>query len=229
MLLQCQNISKSFEICDEKITPLKSISFSADSGETVVIAGKSGAGKSVLLSLICGLDRPCSGEIVYRGESASGFSMSRWNRLRRSDISIVFQNCNLISSWTVLENVEAALVHESLSGKTRLERAKRILSRLGLGNRLQHLPHQLSLGEQQRVAVARTLIRNPRLILADEPTGEVDLETAREIIALLTRPVEENNAALLVATHGHFPLNRADRVYVLEDGRLRSGSPAVKI
>ena len=229
MLLRCQNVSKSFETDGLKITPLEGITFSIDGGETLVISGLSGAGKSVLLALLCGLDRPSSGEILYQGESASGFSMLRWNRLRYSDIGIVFQNPNLIPSWTALENVKATLVRESISGKARRDKAGRLLSMLGLDRRLRHLPHQLSLGEQQRVAVARALIRRPRLILADEPTGEVDPETARKIIALLRRPVEENGAALLVATHGHFPTDWADRIHVLENGRLSSESSAIRI
>jgi putative ABC transport system ATP-binding protein len=168
------------------------------------------------------LDRPTSGEIVYRGETVNGFSTKKWNQLRSMEIGIIFQNHNLIASWTVLENVEASLIHESEPGKRKRERSKEILSRLGLGRRLHHLPHQLSMGEQQRMAVARTLIRNPKLILADEPIGDVDSGTGKEIMNLLYQAVEEKNAALVAATHGHFPLDGMDRVYVLEGGRLHS-------
>jgi putative ABC transport system ATP-binding protein len=220
MLLRCQNVTKSFRTREGAVTPLNGVTFSVQSGETVVITGKSGAGKSVLLSLLCGLDTPSSGEIVVRGESQSGMSMSRRNRLRYSDIALIFQNHNLIASWTVLENVEASLIHESEPGRRKRERAREILSRLGLGGRLRHLPHQLSMGEQQRVAVARALIRDPGLILADEPTGDVDPETAREVMDLLFRAKDEKGAALVAATHGHFPTDRSDRLYVLEGGRL---------
>jgi putative ABC transport system ATP-binding protein len=221
MLLICQNVTKSFQTHEGSVTPLDGMTFSVQSGEKVVITGKSGVGKSVLLSLLCGLDSPSSGEISYGGESTARFSAAEWNRLRLSEIGIVFQNHNLIASWTVIENVEASLIHESDSQKMKRRRAQEILSRLGLGRRLHHLPHQLSMGEQQRVAIARTLIRHPKLILADEPTGDVDSGTGHEIMNLLFQAVEDNNAALIVATHGHFTLDDMDRIYVLECGRLR--------
>jgi putative ABC transport system ATP-binding protein len=220
MLLSCRNITKSFRTQEGLVTPLDDVTFSVQAGEKAVITGKSGAGKSVLLSLICGLDDPTSGEIVYRGESASKFSASGWNRLRSSEIGIIFQNHNLIASWTVLENVETSLIDESVPAGQRREKAADMLSRLGLGRRLHHLPHQLSMGEQQRVAVARTLIRNPKLILADEPIGDVDPETGGEIMNLLYQAVEKNGATLIAATHGHFPLDGMDRVYVLEGGQM---------
>jgi putative ABC transport system ATP-binding protein len=221
-LLNCKNVAKSFTIHNELITPLTDISFTIHEREKIVITGKSGAGKSVLLSLLCGLDRPSSGEIYYRDAPFSQMSLSQLDQLRYSDIGIIFQNHNLVSSWTVLENVEAALVQTVLSKKIRHEQAKALLSNLGMEQRLHHLPHHLSMGEQQRVAIARTIIRCPRLILADEPTGDVDPETAREIIRLLYQAVDKENCTLLIATHGNFPLDDADRVFVLEKGKLNS-------
>jgi ABC-type lipoprotein export system ATPase subunit len=221
MLLDCRRITKTFRTLEGVVTPLDGVTFSVQAGEKAVITGKSGAGKSVLLSLICGLDDMTSGEIVYRSETAGTFSASEWNRLRSSEIGIIFQNHNLITSWTVMENVEASLIHESEPRTRKRERAKEILSRLGLGRRLHHLPHQLSMGEQQRTAIARTLIRNPKLILADEPIGDVDPGTGGEIMKLLYQAVDKEGATLIAATHGHFPLNGMDRVYVLENGKLR--------
>jgi putative ABC transport system ATP-binding protein len=215
-LVDCQSISKSFRIQKKWIAPLNDVSLSINAGERIVITGKSGAGKTVLFSLLCGLDRPDSGEIYYQGKPLSEFSMGHWARLRRMDVGIIFQNHNLIQSWTVLENVEAALMDQ----KERTDRARELLSQLGLSRRLNHLPHQLSMGEQQRVAVARTLVRQPGLILADEPTGDVDPETAKEIMDLLDMAVIQDKVALLVATHGNYPLNQADKVYILKEGRL---------
>jgi ABC-type lipoprotein export system ATPase subunit len=221
MLLECRELTKSFRTREGAFMPLDGVTFSVQAGEKVVITGKSGAGKSVLLSLLCGLDDASSGEIVYRGEAVNRFSALAWNRLRSSEIGIVFQNHNLIASWTVLENVEASLIHESGAPGQKRERSADILSRLGLGRRLNHLPHQLSMGEQQRTAVARTLIRDPKLILADEPIGDVDPETGLEIMNLLYQAVDEKGATLIAATHGHFPLDGMDRVYVLKDGKIR--------
>jgi ABC-type lipoprotein export system ATPase subunit len=225
MLVDCHELTKSFRTRKGTVTPLDGVTFSVQTGEKVVITGKSGAGKSVLLSLLCGLDGTSSGEIVYRGETSNRFSASEWNRLRSSEIGIIFQNHNLIASWTVIENIEASLIHESGHGGQRRERAADMLSRLGLGRRLHHLPHQLSMGEQQRAAIARTLIRDPGLILADEPIGDVDPGTGREIMDLLCEAVEKKGATLIAATHGHFPLDGMDRVFVLESGRLHIKSP----
>jgi ABC-type lipoprotein export system ATPase subunit len=222
MLLECRELTKSFHIKEGSVMPLDGVTFSVQAGEKVVITGKSGAGKSVLLSLLCGLDDASSGEIVYRGEIVNEFSSNQWNRLRSSEIGIIFQSHNLIASWTLLENVEASLIHESVPAGQKREKATDMLSRLGLGRRLNHLPHQLSMGEQQRAAIARTLIRNPKLILADEPIGDVDPDTGREIMNLLYQAVDEKGATLIAATHGHFPLDGVDRVFVLEGGQLRS-------
>ncbi len=221
MLLQCQNVSKSFRIQNERITPLKEISFSVEAGEKVVINGESGAGKSLLLSLVSGLDRPSSGKIWIRGNLLSQLSSEQLTRLRRFDIGIIFQNHNLIPSWTLLENVEAALI-QKLDRTTRRDLASQMLSKLGLGHRLNHLPHQASIGEQQRVAIARTLVRKPRLILADEPAGDVDPDTGMVIVNLLYQAVQDNQSGLLITTHGHFSSEMADKAYTLRDGKLQN-------
>jgi putative ABC transport system ATP-binding protein len=215
MLLECRKVLKTFRVGGGAVTPLQSVSFSLRAGEIAVIAGRSGAGKSVLISLIAGLDRPDAGEILFHGHPDDSPSAVRSRR-----IGVLFQNHNLVSSWTALENVEAALVPGPLSRSESRCRAGRILSRLGLDKRTGHLPHQMSMGEQQRVAIARMMVLEPLLILADEPTGDVDAVTGGEIIRLLGEAVREWNAGLLVTTHGNFPLDAADTAYQLEEGRL---------
>jgi putative ABC transport system ATP-binding protein len=216
VLIECRELSKSFRTRGGTVTPLERVTFSLRAGEKAVIAGRSGAGKSVLISLIAGLDRPDAGEILYQGHPEDPSSTVRKHR-----IGVLFQNHNLIPSWTALENVEAALVPGSLPRRAGRERAGRMLARLGLEKRMGHLPHQLSMGEQQRVAVARMMVLEPLLILADEPTGDVDGVTGDGIIRLIGEAVEERNAGLLVTTHGNFPLKAADTVYFLEGGKLR--------
>jgi lipoprotein-releasing system ATP-binding protein len=144
--------------------------------------------------------------------------------MRREHIGIIFQHSNLLPSWTALENVEAALYYQCLSRKIRRERAIILLRNLGLGNRWKHLPSELSAGEQQRVAIARALINDPRVIFADEPTGDVDPQTAEEIIELLANYVRIGGSSLVIATHGTFPRRAADRWLTLTDGV--TGNPA---
>ena len=219
-LLACTNLSKSFQKQNQTLIILKQINLTVKPGERVVITGKSGAGKSVLLSLVSGMDRPSSGDIQFDGQSYQALSDDALNRLRIHDIGLIFQNLNLINSWTVLENVEAGMLGLSETKQSRRDIAITWLENVGLKDRLDHLPEHLSMGEQQRVAVVRTLIRKPRLIVADEPTGDLDNETAEIIIRMLNDAAREKKAALLVATHGNYPASQADRILHLENGVL---------
>lgn len=219
-ILECKNLRKKFTVGGKAISVLKGISFSVNRGESVIIQGRSGAGKSILLWLLCGLEQPTSGEVLFEGRPLQNLNNSQLASLRRDKIGIIFQNFNLITSWTALENVESALLHSNISKKAGQQKAAEILAELGLGERLNNLPAELSIGEQQRVTVARTLINEPTLILADEPTGDVDPETAQEIIQMLKGPVKERGASLLITTHGNFPLEAADRILSLENGLI---------
>ncbi|BAS31844.1 ABC transporter ATP-binding protein [Dehalococcoides mccartyi] len=218
--LEAINISRSFQKGTQSIPVLKEINLRAEPGEVVVIRGKSGAGKSVLLWILSGLDNPDSGRVVFDGLELNSLGNSQRAELRRSRLGIIFQNFNLIGSWTAYENVEIALRNSKLSPLEKSKRINRILSELGLSDRLQNLPAELSIGQQQRVAIARTLATNPELILADEPTGDVDPETGAEIIEMLLTPVKAGKTGLIVATHGNFPLETATRVYTLDNGVL---------
>lgn len=220
-LLSCTGLEKRFFIRQREVSVLRGINLSVGRGEIVVITGKSGAGKSTLLGLLAGLDRPDSGKIFFGGQELGALSNEKLASLRRTAMSVIFQSFNLLPSWTALENVEAALFHTGLSKKRRREKAMECLKQLGLGGVAFHLPAEMSVGQQQRVAVARTLVNEPALVLADEPTGDVDPETGREIVDLLIAAVREKGTTLLVATHGGFPLDvAAGRTLVLKDGVL---------
>jgi len=227
-LLECHNLRKTFIVRGKETAVLRGVNLSVRSGEVVAITGKSGAGKSVLLWLLSGLDRPTSGEVLFKGRSLISLSGSELARVRRDKIGIIFQDFNLVASWTALENVESALRHGGMSRAARRAKALKLLDDLMLGDRLDNFPSELSIGEEQRIALARTLANDPVLVLADEPTGDIDPETAKEIVSMLVKPVKEKRATLIVATHGAFPLNVADRVLCLRDGVLLPGdtSPA---
>ena len=219
-LLRCQDVSKTFQTSQKKLEVLNNIEFHICSGETILLFGKSGQGKSVLLSMLCGLDDPTSGNIYFDGVWLRSCTPKQLESIRRTHIGIIFQNLNLIPSWTAIENVEAALEDILTSPKTKRKRAQALLEEIGLADRLNHLPGELSMGEQQRVAIARTLIREPKLILADEPTGDLDAETAEQIVYLFRSYIQKTNAALFVATHGSFPDIHFDRTLILHHGTV---------
>ena len=216
----CEGLTMVFGGRGRTIRVLDGVDLSVSQGEVVVISGRVGSGKSTLLSLLAGLERPTSGCVRVEGRPLEGLSSAQLARLRRERIGIVFQSFNLLPAWTARENVEAALVHTVADPRARSERAGILLAALGLADRLHHLPAELSVGQQQGVAIARALAGDPAVVLADEPTGDVDPETAEEIVAHLTRPVREKGVTLIVATHGSFPAEQAYRVLRLEAGRL---------
>ena len=219
-ILQVENLARTFNARGHEIKVFEEVSFSVEAGELFLLTGRSGAGKSTLLSLLCGLDRATSGKVYFQGRDLNSLSLAELAELRAGSIGMIFQNFNLIPGWTALENVEAVLMHRGIGSDERRKRATDILRELGLQDRLHNLPAELSVGQQQRVAVARTLINNPVLIIADEPTGDVDAETAAEIVALLLPRVKSGSTAMVVASHGLFNAELASRVACLKDGRL---------
>jgi putative ABC transport system ATP-binding protein len=229
IILRCQDISKTFETGHREIKVLDKINFHIYPGETVLLFGKSGQGKSVFLSLLSGLDFATSGDVYFDGVWFQSCTPKRLEFIRRSQIGIIFQNLNLIPSWTALENVEAALEDIVKSSKLKRSCAITLLGKIGLADRLYRFPGELSMGEQQRVAVARTLIKRPKLIIADEPTGDLDLITSEQIINLLRSYTQKTNAALLVATHGSYPDSNFDRTLILDNGNISSLNDELKM
>ena len=220
-LLQCCNLTKNYTIRNHTLPVLKGVNLSLKRGEIVVIKGKSGVGKTTLLEILGGLARYDSGSVRFDNCHLEKLSGEELTQLRREKIGIIFQNFNLIPSWTVLENIEAASMHRGLSKSFRHKKVKMLYNDLGLEEKSDYLPFEISIGQQQRVAIARALVNDPILLLADEPTGEIDSETAQNIIFYLLSLVKKKNVALLVTTHGNFPLDSADRILHLEDGIIQ--------
>jgi len=217
-ILAASELGKQVSFNGETLTILRSATLSLFEGESVAIVGTSGSGKSTLLSLLAGLDYPSSGEIALFGQRLSGLSEDERAVLRRDKVGFVFQNFQLMPQLTALENVLLPL--ELAGRRDAREAARSMLERVGLGHRLKHYPKHLSGGEQQRVALARAFVIQPKLLFADEPTGNLDPTTGRQIIDLLFTLNEEEGTALVLVTHDTELASRCDAIYHLIDGKL---------
>ena len=216
--LEVRNAGKVYGSQSAPVTALANISFSVDAGEFLALVGRSGCGKSTLLNLCGAMDFPSSGEVLIDGQVTSRLSDSPLTCLRREKIGFVFQSFQLLHTLTALANVELPLLLARMANARRIaEERLRWVEMEGYADRF---PHQLSGGQQQRVAIARALSQNPRLLLADEPTGNLDTATAEIILRLLRRTVDEFGVAVLLATHSREGLIAADRVIALRDGRM---------
>jgi len=218
-IIKLSKISKKFIGANKDINVLKNINLKINSGELVSLMGPSGSGKSTLLHLIALLDQPTSGEVFFKKKSFSKATDDEKDLVRRQGISIIYQQNNLLSDFTALENVIIPLVNNGYNWKKATIKASKILSLVNLSKRLDHFPTELSGGEQQRVAVARALITQPDLILADEPTGSLDRKTSDEIFALFSK-LKSKNRAILYATHNRELSNRADYKLNILDGNI---------
>ena len=201
---------------------LADLSYALGTGEYVAIMGESGVGKSTLLNLIAGLDAPDTGEILINGIAMSSLDDDAATRLRRKEFGFIFQAFHILPHLTLSQNVALPLL---LNGAP-IERSEQMLDAVGLGGRGQHFPRQLSGGELQRVAIARALVHRPKLILADEPTGNLDPDTAREILMLMRKEIKANGASAIIVTHSHAAAATADRVLVLAKDGLHPLVPA---
>ena len=218
-ILKLSKISKKFVGGRKNITVLKNINLKINRGELVSLTGPSGSGKSTLLHIIALLDLPTSGEVFFREKSFSKSKDYERDLVRKKGISIIYQQNNLLSDFTALENVTIPLVNNGHEWNKAIKKATKILSLVNLSQRLDHFPSELSGGEQQRVAVARALITEPDLILADEPTGSLDRKTANEIFSLF-RKLKSKNRAILYATHNRELSDRADYKLNIIDGNI---------
>ncbi|HEY8343909.1 MAG TPA: ABC transporter ATP-binding protein [Bacillota bacterium] len=220
-LVQVEEASKSFFLGEQEVKALKKVSISFDSGQLVIIKGPSGSGKTTLLNIIGGLDHPDQGAVYYKGKNLKQLSDSALTELRRKEVGFVFQSFALIDFLTAFENVELPLRMMKIKSKERKERAFQCLELVGLGKRAAHRSNELSGGEQQRVGIARALANDPSLILADEPTGKLNQETARHIMELLQRIVREHHKSVCVVTHDPMVCEYADVIYEMNDGEIR--------
>jgi putative ABC transport system ATP-binding protein len=203
------------------VIALNDVSLAIREGEFVAIQGTSGSGKSTLLNMLGGLDHPTSGEVLFESNSLGPLSKKEMARYRRYSVGMIFQNFNLIPTMTAEENVGLALAFGGLRGNRRRKRAHELLGRVGLSDRLLHRPSELSGGEQQRVAIARALANRPRILLADEPTGNLDSRRAHELLQLLREMVNRDSLTVLMVTHDHeLATSFGDRIILMRDGRV---------
>jgi putative ABC transport system ATP-binding protein len=220
MKLVVDKVAKSYLQGTTRLNILENLNLELNSGEIVAIVGESGSGKSTLLSLLAGLDQPDRGEIRWDGQSTSKWNEAQWAQFRKQSIGFVFQSFQLIPYLTALEN--AALPMRLLGQAGVNEKAQELLGLLGLGERLGHLPQALSGGENQRVAIARALIHQPRLILADEPTGSLDARTGHQVLEMFFGLLQTLKQTALIVTHSHEVASRCHRVLTLRQGALWS-------
>ena len=219
LALSVRNLTKTFESGSRRLTVLDDVSFDLEDGATCAVVGPSGSGKTTLLGLAAGLDRPSSGSVALCGEALDALDEDDRARLRGRSVGFIFQQFRLIPTLTALENVMVPL---ELRGERAHDAAERLLARVGLGDRMTHYPTQLSGGEQQRVALARAFINRPRILFADEPTGNLDTETSRRVEGLLFELNAEAGTALVVVTHDPELAAHTERILRLRGGRLVS-------
>ena len=222
-LIETRAVSKHYQMGATTVVALDRVSIMVGEGEFVALLGTSGSGKSTLLNLIGGLDRPSGGEVYFDGLSLAPSTKREMARYRRHSVGMIFQNFNLIMTMTAAENVELALAFGGLAGRERERRAGELLERVGLGGRAGHRPGELSGGEQQRVAIARALANRPRVLLADEPTGNLDSTRARELLSLLKEMVAQDKLTVLMVTHDRDLAARfAGRTIQMKDGKVET-------
>jgi putative ABC transport system ATP-binding protein len=219
-MLQAIGLCRVYPMGREVITALDSIDLAIEQGEFVAIMGPSGCGKSTLLNLLGGLDRPTAGRVLVEGYDLATFAEESLAALRRDKLGFIFQRHDLFPVLTARENVEFPLLLDNQPAPRRRSRTDELLGQIGLSAQAEHLPDELSGGQQQRVGIARALANNPRILLADEPTGNLDSATAGEIMDLLTGLVRSRGLTLITVTHDPATAARADRIVRLQDGRL---------
>ncbi len=222
-IIVVDNIHKSYLMGKEAVPALRGVSLEIQRGEFVCLMGPSGSGKTTLLNVVGGLDEPSRGHLIVDGQNLVSLNENQLARLRLDKMGFIFQNYNLLANFTAQENVEAPMVLANVSRKERQERAKKLLDRVGLGDRMHHYPSELSGGQQQRVAIARALANNPPILIGDEMTGDLDSETGFAIMRLI-KELNEEGMTVVFVTHDPRMAEFAGRVIELQDGKLLNGA-----
>ena len=217
-VVEAKDITKIYQMGEVEVHALRGLSVQIAPGEVLSIMGPSGSGKSTLMNILGCLDRPTSGEYSLNGESVATLSDDQLAEIRNRGVGFVFQSFNLLPRQTALSNVELPMRYAELNGRNRKQVAKEALEAVGLGDRIRHRPNELSGGQMQRVAIARALVNNPAIIMADEPTGNLDSESGDEIMGLLRKLNEDRGTTLIVVTHDPEIAALTDRVITLRDG-----------
>ena len=224
-VIRVENLFKVYRMGDVEVPALRGINLTIERGEFVAVMGSSGSGKSTFMNILGCLDRPTSGKYFLEGEEVGSLSADAWALIRNKRIGFVFQGFNLLSRTTALENVELPMMYNGYAGKERHRRAVEVLTLVGLGERFDHTPNRLSGGQQQRVAIARALVNKPSLILADEPTGNLDTVTSNDIMALFQQLNSEQGITIILVTHESDIAEHAKRQIVFRDGQVVSDRP----
>jgi putative ABC transport system ATP-binding protein len=217
-IIRVEDLHKTYRMGDVEVPALRGVELAIARGEFVAVMGSSGSGKSTFMNILGCLDRPTRGRYFLEGEEVGSLSRDEWAHIRNQRIGFVFQGFNLLARTSAVENVELPMMYNGFAGKQRHARALEVLSLVGLEQRVDHLPNQLSGGQQQRVAIARALVNQPSLILADEPTGNLDSATSGEIMALFQRLKREQNITIVLVTHESDIAAYAERQILFRDG-----------
>lgn len=220
-LIELDDVRRSYDLGEVEVHALRSVTLNIEKGEYVALIGPSGSGKSTLMNTLGCLDRPTHGSYLLDGEQIVTMSRDQRAHIRNRHLGFVFQNFNLLNRTSAIENVELPLLYaKGISSRERRERAKEMLSKVGLGDRLHHHSSQLSGGQQQRVAIARALVNRPSILMGDEPTGNLDSKTSREVIALFRELNEQHAITVILVTHDPNVARNAKRIIVLRDGEV---------
>lgn len=223
MLMKLENVRKTYQMGEVQIEALKNVSMTVNEADFISIMGPSGSGKSTLLHVLGALDTPTAGEVFLGERNLSTLKESELTLIRRTQIGFVFQTFNLIPQLTALENVELPLYPHKIAKSDKRKRAEELLEKVGLKDRMHHLPRQMSGGEIQRVSVARALVNKPHIVLADEPTGELDSKTSLQLFELMKEMRDETRTAFVIVTHDFNLGKKAERKFELIDGQLKGG------
>jgi putative ABC transport system ATP-binding protein len=224
-MIRVEEVHKYYDLGETKVHALRGVNLTVEPGEFVAIMGSSGSGKSTFMNLVGCLDKPTSGRYFLEGTDVAQLEKKALAAIRNRKLGFVFQGFNLLSRTTALENVELPTLYAKLDKQQRLERARKALEMVGLGDRLEHFPSQLSGGQQQRVAIARALVNQPSILLADEPTGNLDSRTSVEIMQIFQELNEQQGLTIVLVTHEPDIAHFAKRIVVFRDGKIRRDEP----
>ena len=219
-VIQVKNLYKIFRVGNSKVRALNGVDLTIYRGEFCAIVGTSGSGKSTMLNMLAGLEKPTKGEVIVAGEHLENMTENQLVRFRREKIGFIFQSFNLVRTMNAVENVALPLTFRGVDKKTREEKASKMLDLVGLSKHKKHRPNEMSGGQQQRVGVARALVLDPEIIFADEPTGNLDSHTSEDVLKLMRKVVQEKNQTLVMVTHDNHLAGFADRIFHIIDGKI---------